>query len=1847
MKSLLLLKVLLIEDNPSDVLLLRSALEEDQLSKFELTQADRLSDGIKLLDGGSFDIILADLGLPDSSGLETFERLHKHAPELPVIVFSGNDNEEQAIHAVREGAQDYLVKSLSGFEMAARSIRYGIERSKLQGILRDSEQRFSTLFRLNPVPVGITRQTDYSIVDVNDAWIELTGYTRDEAVGHTSAELGLVKPEKLKQIRKIIQEQGEINQFEVQLFRRSGEERHILISSEPIQLGSESYILNSLLDITERKRAEEALKESEARFSTAFFTNPVSQSILSIETGKTVEVNDACCRLYEFSRDELIGSDPGRLNLWANPSDELAAVDELQKTGHLLPKEVTIQTKSGKNRTILFTVEPIPWKSEPCLMTSSVDITDRILAEEKLRNSETQLRQVLDSTQDAIFAIDQDYHLLINNEAHQQVLTATGGHPLYPGDTVLSDSYPQETLRFWRSNYDRAFQGDIFSIELSWNDIEGHLHVYENTLSPMHDATGSITGALVVAREITEQKQAELALQEKLRLREQLEKTASTVPGMIHIFKQDSAGAFSMPYVSPAFRDIYGMEPEEVATDMSPAFARIDPQDVPHVQSTIAESAATMQPWRDEFRYHHPQKGLRWFEGHSSPVREPDGGILWYGIIQDITERKKADETLKAEQIRFTKVAATMPGSITMLCYRPNGELTFQYASKAFEDIFGLDPANLSENVEAIFQRIPPEHVQHMMKQMVELSATLQSSYLEFPYQHPLKGEIWLENRAEPVRETDGSVVWYGVTTDITDRKQAEQESAYRQELLEKVIQLGKNIASLTDLDTCLHEIYNSARFGLGYDRIGLFLYDAPLQHLLGVYGTSRTGEVEGPGFFDGPVSEFSHNWVRALQNPSGIAWIENYQEQHNPPKDHTMFGVGQHITVAAWAGEKPVALISADNLLSGREIKPADMEALQLFAGYVGLAIENASLQTELELKVQERTVELRDLYDNAPAGYHSLDINGNFIQVNLTELKWLGRTYDEVIGHHVNEFITEQSRLTFQQNFPRFIQDGVLSNIEIEMVRKDGSTFLALVNATAIKDGQGNFLMSRSTLYDHTERKHTEEALRASEARFNFLLSQTPAVIFTAAITEHAPITFISNSVSNVLGYTPEDYERNPTRWLDNIHPDDKPSLMPAIQAVMETGNAIWEVRTKCADGQYRWISNGITLIKGENGNPQEIIGYSVNIDETKRAQEALRENQENLQYFFDTASDLIQSMDENGNYLYVNAAWSQTLGYTSEEAKGLNMLQVVVPAYHEHCRSMLSSLVIDQHPQQLEVAFRTKQGHEVIVEGSVSSRKEPHGHIVTNGIFRNITERKRAEASMQRANIELERALRMKDEFLASMSHELRTPLTGILGLSEALQYDTYGELTPKQKSIVSNIESNGRHLLELINDILDISKMEAGKFDLNFAPCVLADICQASLQLVKGMAHKKNQNIAFSINPTDIIIQGDPRRLKQILVNLLSNAVKYSPEKSPIGLEVNANETEKIVKIEVWDKGMGISDDDIDRLFQPFVQLDSSLSRQQSGTGLGLALVKRLVDLHGGSIEVNSTPRQGSRFVVSLPYSSSPIELPEPKVEELPLVKNSLIVEDQTVDADRLNQFLKSLGIHSTVLTTGVDVLEKAAALQPGVILLDLNLPDVSGWEILKNLKRNEATRHIPVIVTSVQDEPEKARNFGADGSLVKLFTLNDLHQALIRLPRPEKIHPDQALVVSAEIHLGSIIVVDDNETNVLMVEDYLRSKNYHVYSYLNGDDFLANVEQVKPDLVLMDVQMPGMDGLEAIRRLRLLPQPEIASVPVIAITALAMPGDRERCLEAGANEYITKPVRLNKLVAMIQKILLKT
>ena len=395
----------------------------------------------------------------------------------------------------------------------------------------------------------------------------------------------------------------------------------------------------------------------------------------------------------------------------------------------------------------------------------------------------------------------------------------------------------------------------------------------------------------------------------------------------------------------------------------------------------------------------------------------------------------------------------------------------------------------------------------------------------------------------------------------------------------------------------------------------------------------------------------------------------------------------------------------------------------------------------------------------------------------------------------------------------------------------------------------------------------------------------------------------------------------------------------------------------------------------------------------------------------------------------------------------------------------------------------------------------------------------------ADLRAANVELARAARMKDEFLASMSHELRTPLNAVLGMSEALQEEVYGPLNEKQLGSLHSIEESGRHLLELINDILDLSKIEAGKLELECTPVSVESVCQASLRLIRQNAHKKQLTIRSTLDSAVEVIWADERRLKQILVNLLSNAVKFTPQGGQVGLEVTGDQVGDgapgAVRIAVWDTGIGISPEDMTRLFRPFVQLDSSLSREYAGTGLGLSLVYRMVELHGGSVSVASEVNVGSRFTVSLPWQ------------------------------------------------------EPAGAHRPA--------------------------RWSPAAANSGPISRATNRETTAGQSL--------------------------------------ILLAEDNEANVETLSGYLEVKGYRVMVAHDGREALELAQQERPDVILMDIQMPGMDGLEAMRHIRR--DGRLADVPIIALTALAMPGDREACLAAGANAYLSKPVNLKGLVEAIE------
>ena len=465
-----------------------------------------------------------------------------------------------------------------------------------------------------------------------------------------------------------------------------------------------------------------------------------------------------------------------------------------------------------------------------------------------------------------------------------------------------------------------------------------------------------------------------------------------------------------------------------------------------------------------------------------------------------------------------------------------------------------------------------------------------------------------------------------------------------------------------------------------------------------------------------------------------------------------------------------------------------------------------------------------------------------------------------------------------------------------------------------------------------------------------------------------------------------------------------------------------------------------------------------------------------------------------------------------------------------------------------------------------------------------------------------------------------------------------------MNEKQISSLRSIEESGRHLLELINDILDLSKVEAGKLELELAPTPVEAVCQASLRMIKQNAHKKRLRINTSYDSRVNVFIADERRVKQVLVNLLSNAVKFTPEGGEVGLEVEGDEDAQAVKITVWDTGIGIAASHLEQLFRPFVQLDSRLSREYAGTGLGLSLVLRMMELHGGSVAVKSEVGKGSRFTVSFPWQS--VDTGADQLSDTDLIENPpymapwhsvVIVEDSLSTQAKLKRYFDQGGVTVHLFGEGQEALNFILEQPPDLVVLDIFLPDRSGLELITAIRGSANTRQVPILVVSTLDDQAQALSEGADYCLVKPFTRPQMHMALqaVAAKRNGFVRHDTAVTNPL------ILLAEDHEANINTFSSYLIAKGFDLILARNGLEAVARAETDKPDLILMDIQMPQMNGLEAIVKIRQHEDTAVSQIPIVAVTALAMPGDREACLEAGANGYLSKPVSLKRLADTIQ------
>lgn len=483
--------------------------------------------------------------------------------------------------------------------------------------------------------------------------------------------------------------------------------------------------------------------------------------------------------------------------------------------------------------------------------------------------------------------------------------------------------------------------------------------------------------------------------------------------------------------------------------------------------------------------------------------------------------------------------------------------------------------------------------------------------------------------------------------------------------------------------------------------------------------------------------------------------------------------------------------------------------------------------------------------------------------------------------------------------------------------------------------------------------------------------------------------------------------------------------------------------------------------------------------------------------------------------------------------------------------------------------------------------------------------------------------EEANRMKTEFLANMSHELRTPLTAIIGFSEILRDGLAGPVTPRQEDYAGEILSSGQHLLELINDILDLTKVEAGRMTLQLTPADVHSILAASLAIVRERAQAHRISLELEIDPSIASVALDERKLKQITFNLLSNAVKFTPEGGKVRLAAHRVFRDEIpadalpvkygsyLEISVTDTGPGISAEDQKRLFQSFVQLDGGLARQHEGTGLGLALVRRLAELHGGAVGLESRPGEGARFSVWLPYrdatASGEAENSENDIQplQLPATPVALIVEDDPYAVRLINLQLAEAGFRSVTAPTAEAALSRLEKMPlPDLITLDIMLPGMDGWELLSELKRRQDFSNIPVVIISIVADRDKGLSLGAAGVLQKPFTQGELASALANM---KSKHGSDLL---------DVLAIDDDPAVLELICGHLGNEAIRVRCAGSGKEGLEMARSNPPDLILLDLMMPGMNGFEVAEALR---RDEMTnSIPILVLTAkLLTQEDRAR------------------------------
>jgi PAS domain S-box-containing protein len=1181
----------------------------------------------------------------------------------------------------------------------------------------------------------------------------------------------------------------------------------------------------------------------------------------------------------------------------------------------------------------------------------------------------------------------------------------------------------------------------------------------------------------------------------------------------------------------------------------------------------------------------------------------------------EIVERKRAEEALRESEARFGNAFEFAPIGIALVALDGKwvkvnqalceflGYTEHELMSKTFQEITHPDDLNADHR---------------FMDQI--LSGEIISYQMEKRYFHKKGNIVWALLSVSLVKDSEGKPQYFiSQIQDISERKHAEDEIQRRAKETSALLETSLALTNL-DLKAILQSIGSSAKALFAADGCRVFLMQPDGETLRCVLALQ-----ENAAAFSDLKIKLGEGVTGAVAT-SGKAEIVN--EMQNDPRAVQVPGTENEEESIMFAPlkerERILGVLSIRRAGADRPFQSADLELLEAFASMAASAVSNARHFEE----AQQRLDELEALYENGLAVGQLLEprgIGNRIIETFARYLSWhhvtirlLRPETDELeviafnlpgmdedhkpeMEYHFNQMVSKTERglsgWVVQTGtplrtgnvhaHPRYVDTQVGIQSGLYMPLKIGDRVIGVISVESEAPDAFTEQDERLLATLGSQAAVAFENARLYQTAHQELLERTRAQAALWASETH--YRELADSITDILFEL--DYNLTYTHWNKA---SEMFSGIPAEDAIGKTMKEVWgtsaeqlgseevyrnvlkerQVRTFETEAFPRGQKRVLEIHAYPSTRGVSVVARDVTerkLDETltqKRVElmeySAHHSLEELMQKTVDEISELTGShigflhlIEEDQRTISLQAWSTETIRIAGNiEHKDVHQPVESAGVWADALRQRRSIIhndyeslsdrkgLPDNHPGvRRELVIPILRDERVAALLAIGNKSEAYTQRDVEITERfadyawDIIERRQMEAALaeernqlarrveertadlSRANSNLARALRVKDEFLANMSHELRTPLNAILGLSESLSEQVAGPLNEKQQKYLGTINESGHHLLSLINDILDLAKIEAGQITLDINKVDVNSVCQASLRMIRQLAQKKNQEVLFEIDSDLGLMWADERRLKQMIVNLLSNAVKFTPDSGKLGLEVHGDQAGNRVLITVWDTGIGISNQDMERLFKPFVQLDSGLAREATGTGLGLALVAQMARLHGGSANVESQVGEGSRFTVLLP------------------------------------------------------------------------------WE--------------PALAA---DASTRLRNTG----------------------KFRAIDPNAT-------NKPTILLIEDTREVVMMLVDYLEMSGFNMVTAQDGADGIQQARLSHPDLILMDVMMPGMDGFETTRKLRM--DAQFKDTPIIALTALAMPSDRQRCLDAGMDEYMSKPVNLKALVKLIRNILL--